>query len=163
VSIWIFDTQNKNIDAISGERCNDVKPVWLSSKVYFLSDRDKMVNIFSYDTNTKKVEKLTNYKDYDVRTLQGKGSELVFEQAGRIHILETNSKKVNTLKIAIAADPMYKRARYEQIRSDIRDFNISPTGQRVLIQSRRSEEHTSELQSRENLVCRLLLERKNNV
>src|SRR5207302_9978083 len=27
----------------------------------------------------------------------------------------------------------------------------------------RSEEHTSELQSRENLVCRLLLEKKNNV
>jgi tricorn protease len=136
VSIWIFDTQTKNVEAIPGDRCNDVKPVWLGSKVYFLSDRDKMVNIFSYDTNTKKVEKLTNYKDYDVRTLQGKGSELVFEQAGRIHILETNNKKVNTLKIAIAADPMYKRARYEQIRPDIRDLNISPTGQRVLIQSR---------------------------
>src|SRR5690606_5820997 len=28
---------------------------------------------------------------------------------------------------------------------------------------RRSEEHTSELQSRENLVCRLLLEKKKNV
>src|SRR5690606_40335661 len=28
--------------------------------------------------------------------------------------------------------------------------------------SLRSEEHTSELQSRENLVCRLLLEKKNN-
>src|SRR5690606_39424430 len=28
--------------------------------------------------------------------------------------------------------------------------------------SRRSEEHTSELQSRENLVCRLLLEKKKN-
>src|SRR5690606_39949025 len=27
--------------------------------------------------------------------------------------------------------------------------------------TRRSEEHTSELQSRENLVCRLLLEKKN--
>src|SRR5436309_10008525 len=27
---------------------------------------------------------------------------------------------------------------------------------------KRSEEHTSELQSRENLVCRLLLEKKNN-
>src|SRR5207302_7001855 len=30
-----------------------------------------------------------------------------------------------------------------------------------LIQQARSEEHTSELQSRENLVCRLLLEKKN--
>src|SRR5690606_42022493 len=29
--------------------------------------------------------------------------------------------------------------------------------------SERSEEHTSELQSRENLVCRLLLEKKNSV
>src|SRR5690606_39887584 len=33
---------------------------------------------------------------------------------------------------------------------------------RVSLQPRRSEEHTSELQSRENLVCRLLLEKKKN-
>src|SRR5690606_41896657 len=33
------------------------------------------------------------------------------------------------------------------------------TAQRL---ARRSEEHTSELQSRENLVCRLLLEKKKN-
>src|SRR5207302_6109179 len=32
---------------------------------------------------------------------------------------------------------------------------------RLLRAGRRSEEHTSELQSRENLVCRLLLEKKN--
>src|SRR5207302_9912560 len=32
----------------------------------------------------------------------------------------------------------------------------------VLPHSARSEEHTSELQSRENLVCRLLLEKKKN-
>src|SRR5690606_40376476 len=31
-----------------------------------------------------------------------------------------------------------------------------------LLYNGRSEEHTSELQSRENLVCRLLLEKKNN-
>src|SRR5690606_39505896 len=33
---------------------------------------------------------------------------------------------------------------------------------RALGQRQRSEEHTSELQSRENLVCRLLLEKKKN-
>src|SRR5690606_39922039 len=32
----------------------------------------------------------------------------------------------------------------------------------VVLGHNRSEEHTSELQSRENLVCRLLLEKKNN-
>src|SRR5688572_31757981 len=33
--------------------------------------------------------------------------------------------------------------------------------QRVFARERRSEEHTSELQSQSNLVCRLLLEKKN--
>src|SRR5690606_39417737 len=33
-------------------------------------------------------------------------------------------------------------------------------GSRIIGQDDRSEEHTSELQSRENLVCRLLLEKK---
>src|SRR5690606_40768532 len=36
-----------------------------------------------------------------------------------------------------------------------------PTSTRLGRSASRSEEHTSELQSRENLVCRLLLEKKN--
>src|SRR6266496_6577607 len=36
-----------------------------------------------------------------------------------------------------------------------------PGGQRLPSQGGRSEEHTSELQSRRDLVCRLLLEKKN--
>src|SRR3712207_8413080 len=35
-------------------------------------------------------------------------------------------------------------------------------GLALALQTRRSEEHTSELQSRQYLVCRLLLEKKNN-
>src|SRR5690606_42026449 len=38
-----------------------------------------------------------------------------------------------------------------------------PTRTRTALDGPRSEEHTSELQSRENLVCRLLLEKKNTL
>src|SRR5688572_32330027 len=38
---------------------------------------------------------------------------------------------------------------------------LGPLGQNVGKQIGRSEEHTSELQSQSNLVCRLLLEKKN--
>lgn len=135
-SIWIFDTQTKDVEIIPGERSNDVKPVWLGEKVYFLSDRDKIVNVFSYDTNTKKVEKLTNYKDYDVRTLSGNGHELTFEYNGRVHILNRNTKKVNSLAISVNADAMYKRQHYIDMGKDIRSYTISPTGQRALFENR---------------------------
>lgn len=135
-SIWIFDTKTKNIEVVPGDNCNDVKPVWLGSKVYFLSDRDKIVNIFSYDIKTKKVEKLTNYTEYDVRTLAGDGNELVFEYDGQVNILDLGTKNVKTLKIAVNADPLYKRTKYVDLNEDIRNFNISPTGQRALFESR---------------------------
>src|SRR5690606_40465370 len=56
---------------------------------------------------------------------------------------------------------------YESCLEAIREANGSfPVGRdireiRQLTDELRSEEHTSELQSRENLVCRLLLEKKN--
>src|SRR2546430_7069818 len=46
-------------------------------------------------------------------------------------------------------------ARY--IQADYVDTNVDP---KKLSQASRSEEHTSELQSQSNLVCRLLLEKK---
>src|SRR5687768_17785018 len=41
-------------------------------------------------------------------------------------------------------------------------FNVTSGGFSVVLKGLRSEEHTSELQSRLHLVCRLLLEKKNN-
>src|SRR2546430_7146902 len=44
-----------------------------------------------------------------------------------------------------------------------RQSDSTAGARRRLLPSYRSEEHTSELQSQSNLVCRLLLEKKNNV
>src|SRR5690606_40031203 len=45
-------------------------------------------------------------------------------------------------------------------RLNLVDAHADPDAARSDLAWRRSEEHTSELQSRENLVCRLLLEKK---
>ncbi len=136
-SIWIFNTKTFDIETIPGERANDVKPVWMNDgKVYFLSDRDKIVNIFSYDVKSKNIEKLTNFKDYDVRSLNGHDGTLVFEQEGRIHVLDLNSKKSTALKINVHADAPYKRPHYVNVSQNVRAFSVSPTGQRAIFESR---------------------------
>lgn len=135
-SIWIFDTKTHEIETIPRDVSNDVKPVWLGDKVYFLSDREKIVNIYSYDTKSKKIEKLTNYRDYDVRSLNGKNNELIFEYKGKINILNTATKKITPLTIQVHADAMYKRPHYVDMKDGIRGWDISPTGQRALFEAR---------------------------
>src|SRR3712207_7391615 len=50
--------------------------------------------------------------------------------------------------------------RRHQPADDAPGHRVQPAD-RALVEQRRSEEHTSELQSRQYLVCRLLLEKKN--
>ncbi|WP_316819398.1 PDZ domain-containing protein [Pedobacter gandavensis] len=134
--IWIFDTQTNDIEVIPGVGSNNVKPQWMGNKVYFLSDRDLTMNLFSYDVKSKKTEKLTNFKDYDIKTLSVGPGLLAFEQAGKAHILETAGNKVRDISIHIQADAPYKRPHYIDMASDIRNSEISPSGVRALFESR---------------------------
>src|SRR5690606_40695744 len=65
-----------------------------------------------------------------------------------------------SMSTMIYADSLFKTF----FTSGLFSYNTVPSlvSTRKIIIGLRSEEHTSELQSRENLVCRLLLEKKNN-
>src|SRR3712207_7092166 len=66
------------------------------------------------------------------------------------------SKGIRFVGLRDAGDPVEQAVRYDAERADelcFLDITASHEG-------RRSEEHTSELQSRQYLVCRLLLEKK---
>src|SRR2546430_4285759 len=50
----------------------------------------------------------------------------------------------------------------EDLRKEVRKHGVPEDATLALVVPERSEEHTSELQSQSNLVCRLLLEKKKN-
>src|SRR5258707_10708887 len=65
-----------------------------------------------------------------------------------------------TLFRSRSCSPGSAPARNAQPRLDFRLADLIPAGDRPRAPAGRSEEHTSELQSRQYLVCRLLLEKK---
>ncbi len=136
--VWIFNNSTYEVEEIPGSKGNNnMRPVWVGDKIYFLSDRDQHnVNIYSFDTKSKEVKKLTDFSDYDVKTLNSDGRDLVFEQAGKIHIMNIASGKTEALKISLNADMTTKRPHYEDGEKFIRSVNISPTGVRAVFETR---------------------------
>jgi tricorn protease len=136
--VWIFNNSTYDVEDIPGSKGNNnMRPVWVGEMVYFLSDRDNhTVNVYSFNTKTKEVKKLTDYKDYDVKNLQSDGRDLAFEQGGRLHLLNLSTGKVNDLKLSISADIPTKRPHYEEGEKFVRNWNVSPTGVRALFEAR---------------------------
>ena len=111
--------------------CNDVSPMWIGSTIYFRSDRNGEFNLFGYDTQTKNITQLTHFKDFPILNATADQQQIIFEQAGYLHIFTPGENKTQRLKIGIATDLLELRSRYAQGRQYIRSASISPTGKRV--------------------------------
>src|SRR5215510_12807991 len=85
--IWIVDMKSYDLVSPPWTDSKDVDPVWLGDVVYFLSDRDGVSNVWSYETKSKKLAQVTRFTDFDVKSIDSSGSAVVFEQAGVIHEL----------------------------------------------------------------------------
>jgi tricorn protease len=52
--IWIYDFATKQTVNVTNNPAQDIEPMWFGDKIYFLSDRDRTMNLFSYDVSSKK-------------------------------------------------------------------------------------------------------------
>src|SRR5690606_26577667 len=100
------------------------------------------------------------------QVLAGRSSEAGTEPAMELRIAPEAGRKRRFEEVAGACVHALEKAREAELVSVLHDGALrrslegareAPGRHRQLL---RSEEHTSELQSRENLVCRLLLEKK---
>ena len=55
--------------------------MWIGDEIFFLSDRDRIMNIFAYNTKTKQTVKVTNFTEYDVKFPSVHGNTIVLKTA----------------------------------------------------------------------------------
>lgn len=113
-------------------KCNDWYPMWLGEHIYFLSDRNGEFNLFAFHTATKSVSQLTHYPDFPVASAAIRGNNIIFEQAGKLHLYNTLSASVSTLRIGLAAELPELRPRFVSGNQHIRHAHISPSGARAV-------------------------------
>ena len=138
--IWIATLADSSTEKIPREDSNDFNAMWPSygnaDKVYFLSDRDGAITLFSYDTKTKRVSKLINNTGLDIKSASAAGDSIVYEQFGSLNIFDLKSNRSSKVNVTINADQLAVRPRYEKVSQFINGAAISPTGARAVFEAR---------------------------
>src|SRR5215471_2207397 len=103
--IWIYDVASHAVEKIAqpAGRANDADPSWMGGAIYFRSDREGEFNLYSYDTASKAIRRLTNHGDFPVLHAAAGAGHIVYEQAGYLHLLDPGSGKAKKLTIGVAA------------------------------------------------------------
>jgi len=134
--IWIYDFKTKNTVDISNNVSQDIMPMWVGNKIYFISDRDRTMNIFCYDTTAKTTSKVTTFTEYDVKFPSLGDNGIVFENGGFIYYFDFATQKSNKIKIIIADDEVSGRSELKDASKDINSASISCDGKRVAFDAR---------------------------
>ena len=134
--IWIADLKTLDVETPPWKDSKDLDPAWVGDVVYFISDRDGVQNIWNYDTKSKKLAQMTDYSDYDVKTLDAGAGAVVFEQAGFIHELDAKTGKEHIVKITAAGDFPWMMPQWKDVSGRIASMTLSPTGKRAAIEAR---------------------------
>jgi tricorn protease len=134
--IWLVNMKTLDLVKIPRENSNDSSPVWEGSTVYFLSDRNGSVSLFSYDTGTKEVKPVVENHGYDLKTVATGPGALVYEQFGSLHLYDLSSKQEHTVPISIHGDLPSLTPHLANIpASEVQNIDISPTGVRVVVEA----------------------------
>ncbi|MEO0340187.1 MAG: protease, partial [Bacteroidota bacterium] len=136
--IWILDRKTQELQRTpQPDQERHLDPVWVGNEVYFLSERDYASNIWKYSLQSKAVEQITFHKDFDIKSQDSHGTNIVYEQGGYLHLLDTKSKKATQLEINVAGDIDWARPRWEDVSSRrLTNASLSPNGQRALFEYR---------------------------
>jgi tricorn protease len=135
--VWVVNL--KSLDLVKVPRdanSNDASPVWEGKTVYFLSDRNGPVSLFSYDTETKQVKQVVENRGYDLKNVAAGPGALVYEQFGSLHLFDLASQKEHTVPITIHGDLPRLVPHLENIPArEVLNVAVSPTGARVVVEA----------------------------
>ncbi len=136
--IWIYDFQTKKTENITNNPAQDIIPMWIGDKIYFLSDRDenKRMNLYVYDLNTKQTKQLTFFKEFDIKFPSNSRESIVFENGGYIYKFDISTEKYEKIPIRIANDFVTGRNQLIDASKYITNYEISPDGKRALFGAR---------------------------
>jgi tricorn protease len=137
--VSLYDLKTNKYDEIPHTDAADLAPMWFGNSIYFAADRDGVMNLYRYDLTAKRLKKLTNYREFDVKypSLGGDAAPaIVYENGGWLYTFDIKTEKTAKISIAVEGDLPQTKPRTVDAVNYIGTFGLSPDGKRAVFGAR---------------------------
>lgn len=134
--IAIYDLKNNAYEELPKSTGMDMFPMWHGNAIYFISDRDGVMNLYSYDLGSKQTKKLTDYREYDIKWPSLGADAIVYENGGLLYEYDLGNNKAREIPITVHAEDLQARPEFKNVSQSIRSFALSPSAARAVVEAR---------------------------
>ena len=131
--IWVATLADSSTVKIPRDNSNDFCPMWVGDTVFFLSDRNGPVSLFSYNTRSRQVTEAVKNTGLDFKSASAGPDAIVYEQFGGLYVYDLKTRKSRNVPVTLTGDMAEIRPHFRKIApNEIRGGGISPTGARAV-------------------------------
>ena len=137
--IAIFDFKTHAYEEIPHGDAGELFPMWFGNAVFFISDRDGVMNLYRFDVASRAIRQLTHYRDYDIKwpSLASDGSgRIAYENGGALFIYDIGADKATPVPVRVHTDAPSVRNTVINVTKWLQTVALSPSGSRALIGAR---------------------------
>src|SRR6266478_3520403 len=134
--IAIYDLKKNSYEELPKTAGMDLFPMWHGNTSYLISDREGVMNLFSYDLGSKQTKKLTDYKEYDIKWPSLGPDAIVYENGGVLYEFNLTSGETRNLPIVVRAEDIETRPDFKNVATSIGSYSLSPSAARALVEAR---------------------------
>ncbi|MDD5718640.1 MAG: S41 family peptidase [Candidatus Krumholzibacteria bacterium] len=135
--IWVGHPERGDYRRITNFAGPDAFPMWHAGRIYFLSDEGGTANLWCCEADGSGRTQLTDLKDWDARwPAMGPAGTIVFTAGADLHVFEPETRRLERVAIDLPSDRTMTRTRYRASSRDLQGFDLSPDGERLLVEVR---------------------------
>ncbi|MEK7466812.1 MAG: PDZ domain-containing protein [Planctomycetota bacterium] len=134
--IWVGDLENKTYTRLTDWKGNDAYPMWQGDRIYYLTDRDGVQNIWSSKPDGADRKPHTKHAGYDVRFPTLGDGKIAYQLGGDIRVFDCASGEDRAVDVRLPSDRLQARARLAEPASNIGRIGLSPDGTRLVAAAR---------------------------
>lgn len=134
--VWLADLTAKSFKKLTDFAGVDTAPVWVGDRIYFVSERNEVANLYRMEATGEKPTAVTHYADYDVRYPATDGHRVVFEYGNGIALYDPKDNETRVLEFALGSERVHARPRRVPVQTAVNNGGIGPSGKRVVLEAR---------------------------
>jgi tricorn protease len=135
--IWKYAGEKEAVPLTADNAGTSKNAMWWNGRVYFVSDRDGTMNLWSMDENGKDLRQHTKHRGWDVREASLARGRIVYQIGADLRLFDIGTGADKVVPIELASD--FDHLREHWVKTPIQyvtSVHLSPDGKQVALASR---------------------------
>ena len=136
-NLWSFDGKDEAVPLTANYAGASTNPMYWNGRVYFLSDRDGVMNVWSMDPHGKDLREESHQRIFDIESASINNGRIVYACAADLWLLDLSTGHEETIPITLLSDFDQMREHWvKKITDYITDVDLAPDGSSAVFTTR---------------------------